>query len=84
MRRVRRWSPRHDVWIALDQDRAHPGKSRQTQQPMRALQLPWISLPNGSPEDNPVEPRFSDLQSMILDNRNDADARTTQRRISAH
>ena len=84
MRRVRRWYPGHDVWIALDQDRAHPCKSRQTQQTMRALKLHWISLPKGSPDDNPVETIFSDVQSMSLDNSNDADARTTQQRISAH
>jgi transposase len=84
MKQVRRWYPAHDVWIALDQDRAHPCKSRQTRQTMRALKLHWMSLPKGSPDDNPVETLFSDIQLMILDNSNDPDARTTQRRISAH
>ena len=84
MRRGRRWYPGHDGWIALDQDRAHPCKSRQAQQTMRALKLHWISLPKGSPDDQPVETIFSAIQAMILDNRNDADARTTPRRISAH
>ena len=51
---------------------------------MRALRLHWISLPKGSPDDNPVESIFSDVQLMILDNSNDPDAHTTQRRISAH
>lgn len=84
MKRVRRWYPARDVWIALDQDRSHPCKSRRTRQVMRKLKLHWISLPKGSPDDNPVETLFSDIQLMILDNSNDPDARTTQRRISAH
>jgi len=84
MKRVRRWYPAHDVWIALDQDRSHPCKSRQTRRTMRMLKLHWISLPKGSPDDNPVETLFSDIQLAILDNSNDPDARTTQRRISAH
>ena len=44
MKRVRHWYPTHEVWIALDQDRSHPCKSRQTRQMMRTLKLHWISL----------------------------------------
>jgi transposase len=84
MQQVRRWYPQHEVWVALDQDQSHPRKSHRTRQMMRALALHWISLPKGSPDDNPVETIFSDVQLMILDNSNDPDARTTQRRISAH
>jgi transposase len=84
MKQVRRWYPDQEVWVALDQDRSHPCKSRQTRQTMRALKVHWISLPKGSPDDNPVETIFSDVQLMILDNSNDPDARTTQHRISAH
>lgn len=84
MRQVRRWYPDSPLWVALDQDRAHPCKSRETRRVMRALDLHWISLPKGSPDDNPVEILFSDVQLMILDNSNDPDADTTQRRISAH
>jgi hypothetical protein len=84
MRQVRRWYPDPELWVVLDQDRAHPCKSRATRRTMRALQLHWISLPKGSPDDNPVETVFSDVQLMILDNSNDPDARSTQRRISTH
>ena len=37
-----------------------------------------------APDDNPVETIFSDIQLMVLDNSNDPDAKTTQRRISRH
>jgi hypothetical protein len=84
MTQVRHWYPKQEVWIALDQDRPHPRKSRQTRRVMRALRLHWISLPKGSPDDNPVETINSDIQSMILDNSNDPDPRATRRRISAH
>jgi hypothetical protein len=84
MRLVRKWYPTQIVWCALDQDRAHPCKSRETRRVMRALQLRWISLPKGSPDDNPVETIFSDVQLMVLDNSNDADVLATQRRISRH
>ncbi len=84
MQQVRQWYPEQELWIAMDQDRAHPCKSRRTRRIMRELKLHWISLPKGSPDDNPVETIFSDVELMILDNSNDADARTTRRRISAH
>ena len=51
---------------------------------MQKLGLRWTSLPKRSPDDNPVETLFSDIQQMILDNSNDADGRTTRGRISAH
>lgn len=84
LRQIRRWYPDQEVWIALDQDPAHPRKSRATRRVMRELKLHWISLPKASPDDNPVETIFSDIQQMILDNSNDPDAATTKRRISAH
>ena len=84
MRQIRRWYPSQAVWVILDQDRAHPCKSRETLRTMRALKLQWISLPNGSPDDKPVETLFSDVQLMSLDNSHDADPATTQRRISQH
>lgn len=84
MRQVRRWYPEHEVWVVLDRDQPHPCKSRQTRRAMRELKLHWITLPKGSPDDNPVETLFSDIQLMILDNSDDADPKTTQRRISAH
>lgn len=84
MREVRRWYPTQAVWVGLDQDRPHPRISRRTRGEMRRLGLHWVSLPKRSPDDNPVETIFSDIQQMILDNSNDADAKTTQRRITAH
>jgi transposase len=84
MRRVRRWYPRATAWVALDRDSPHPCKSRDTRRLMRGLRLHWITLPKGSPDDNPVEAIFSDVQQAILDNSDDPDARATQRRISAH
>jgi transposase len=84
MRRVRDWYPDQEIWIGLDQDRAHPRKCRQTRRTMRELKLHWVSLPKGSPDDNPVETAFSDVQGSILECSNDPDAKTTQRRISAH
>jgi transposase len=84
MHQVRRWHPDCPLWIVLDQDRAHPRKCRQTRRVMRELSLHWVSLPKSSPDDNPVETIFSDVQLMILDNSNDPDTQTTQRRISAH
>lgn len=84
MRRVRGWYPQAEIWVALDQDRAHPCKSRVTKRAFRALKLHWISLPKASPDDNPVETVFSDIQQLILDDSNDPEAQTTQRRISAH
>ncbi|MDB5307690.1 MAG: superfamily endonuclease [Gemmataceae bacterium] len=70
--------------IALDQDPANPCNAAQTGRAMRQLRLCWTSLPKGSPDDNPVETLFGDIQQAILDNSNDPDGRTTQRRIGNH
>ncbi len=84
MRRVRAWYPTESLRIALDQDPAHPCKAKRTKRLMRQLGLHWTSLPKGSPDDNPVETIFSDVQQAILDNSNDPNAKATQNRISAH
>jgi transposase len=84
MRRVRRGYPDPPVGIGLDQDPSHPRKCRLTRQTMRELKLHWISLPKGSPDDNPVEVIFSDVQLRILDTSNDPDARTLQGQIRQH
>jgi hypothetical protein len=84
MRRVRRWYPRGKIWVVLDQDSAHPRKSRLTRRTMRQLPLHYISLPKACPDDNPVETLFSPVQTEILDTSNDPDARVTRRRISAY
>lgn len=83
MHQVRRWYPQAEVWVVLDQDTAHPKKCHQTRRRMRELKLHWISLPKGSPDDNPVETIFSVVYSSILESSNDPDARATQRRINA-
>jgi len=51
---------------------------------MRELKLHWISLPKGSPDDNPVETILSDVQESILDLSDDPKPQDTRRRISAH
>jgi hypothetical protein len=65
MRQVCRWYPGQTIWIVLDRDSPHPCKSRQTRREMRRLHLHWITLPAGSPDDNPVEPLFSDIHSTF-------------------
>ena len=80
MKQVCRWYEDKEVWLALDQDSSHPRKSSVTRHTMRKLKLHWISLPKASPDDNPVENIFSDVQMMVLDNSDDTDQKTTQRR----
>lgn len=84
LRRIRRWYPPGEIWVALDQDPAHPRRSRQTRHTMRELNLHYISLPKGCPDDNPVETLFSPVQTMILNSSNDPDVQTTRRRISVY
>ncbi len=84
MRQVRRWYPTQAVWVGLDRDRPHPRISRAARGEMRRLKLHWVSVPERSPDDNPVETVFSDIRQMILDDSNDADAAATQKRITAH
>ena len=84
LRRVRRWYSGRPVWVALDQDRPHPCKCRETRRLMRELQLHWVSLPKRSPDDNPVEAILSDIPTNLLDLSDDPEPRATQRRISAH
>jgi hypothetical protein len=51
---------------------------------MRELKLHWISLPKGSPDDNPVEAILSDIQRSILDLSDDPEPRATQGRNSPY
>ena len=46
-------------------------KARMTRRTMRQLRLRWTSMPKGSPDDNPAETIFSDIQQNILDNTDD-------------
>ncbi len=82
MRQVRRWYPEAEVWVVLDQDSAHPCKSKTTRRVMRELHLHWISLPKASPDDNPVEIIFSDVQQNVQDNSDDPDEPMMRKRIS--
>ena len=66
LRRVRRWYPRQVVRIGLDRDPAHPIKARMTRRTMQQLRLHWTSMPKGSPDDNPAETIFSDIQQNIF------------------
>jgi hypothetical protein len=84
LRRIRRWYPGRLLRLALDRDPAHPIKARATRAMMRRLQLQWTSLPKRSPDDNPCETIFSDIQQNVLDTTNDPDQQTTKRRISRH
>lgn len=84
MKQLHRWYPDQQVWVVLDRDAPHPYKSAQTRREMRRLKLHGVTLPKGSPDDKPVETIFSDIQLMVLDNSNDPDVKTTQRRISRH
>lgn len=68
------------MWVVLDRDSPHLCKSVQ----MHRLKLPWVTLPKGSPDDNPVETSFSDIQLMDLDTGNDPDVKTTPGQISQH
>jgi hypothetical protein len=84
LRRVRRWYPRQPVRLALDRDPAHPIKAQATRSMMRRLRLQWTSLPKRSPDDNPDETIFSDIQQNVLDTSDDPDEHGTKRRISSH
>ncbi len=82
MRKLRRHYRGTDLWVALDQDRSHPCKSRMTRRLMKELGLRWISLPKGSPNDNPVETIFSTLDEAVLQCSNDPDIDTMHKRIT--
>ena len=84
LRRIRRWYPRGPLRLALDRDPAHPIKARATRAMMRRLHLNWTSLPKRSPDDNPCETIFSDIQQNVLDTTNDPDQGATKKRISRH
>jgi transposase len=84
MQHLQHWYPTQPLWVVLDRDSPHPCKSKQTRRAMRQMHLHWITLPTGSPDDNPVEAIFSDIQLLVLDTSNDPDVKTTQRRISQH
>lgn len=81
MQRIRNWYPNQEVWVILDQARAHPRKSHETRPIPRALKRHWISLPKASPDDNAVETWVSDIPLAILDPSNDPTPNATQQVI---
>ena len=50
---------------------------------MRQLRLHRTSMPKGSPDDNPAETIFSDIQQNILDNSDDPDKHARPKVASA-
>jgi transposase len=84
LRRVRHGYPQRPVRVVLDRDGAHPWKAKRTRHVMRKLGVAWTTLPKRSPDDNPVEGLFRDVEQRVLDSRDDADEPTTQHRISGH
>ena len=73
-------SPCGSPWTAPRRTRSRRGSRDR----WRRLRLNWTSLPKRSPDDNPAETIFSDIQQNILDNSDDPDERTTRGRISRH
>ncbi len=49
---------------------------------MRRLQIHWLSLPKGNPDDNPTETVFSGLQREVIAGSNAADTAEQKRCIS--
>jgi transposase len=82
MQHIHHRYPDAEVWVVLDQDGAHPRKSKMTRQVTRELHPHGISLPKASPDDNAVETIFSDVQLMVQDNSDDPDERNMRKRIS--
>jgi transposase len=66
LRQIRRWYPHQYILIVLDSDTIHPQKSGETRREMRRLQMHWLSLPKGNPDDNPTETVFSVLQGEVI------------------
>jgi transposase len=84
MRQIRRWYPHQYILVILDQDTTHPQKCVATQQMMRRLKIHWLSLPKGSPDDNPLETIFSLVQRELLAGSDAPDVTTLKQRIRAY
>lgn len=82
LRQIRRWYPHQPILIVLDSDTIHPQKSGESRREMRRLQIHWLSLPKGNPDDNPVETVFSVLQREVIAGSNARDPGEQQHRIS--
>lgn len=51
---------------------------------MRRLKIHWLSLPKGSPDDNPIETVFSRLQRDVVAGSDAPDLYTLKRRVSRY
>lgn len=84
MRQVRRWYPHQYLLVVLDQDTTHPQKCAASRNEMRRLKIRWLSLPKGSPDDNPIETVFSLLQRDVLAGSDAPDLSTLKGRVSRY
>lgn len=82
MEQVRRWYPRQYILVILDADTPHPQHCAASRQAMRRLKMHWLSLPKGSPDDNPLEIVFGVLQDEVLVGSDPRDVAEQQRQIS--
>ncbi len=82
LRQIRRWYPQQYILIVLDSDTIHPQKSGESRREMRRLQIHWLSLPKGNPDDNPTETVFSVLQREVIAGSNAPDTGEQKRCIS--
>jgi transposase len=84
MEEIRRWYPHQYILLVLDQDTTHPQTCVASRRAMRRLKIHWLSLPKGSPDDNPLETVFSLLKRDVLAGSNAADGRELKRRLSRY
>lgn len=84
MRELRRWYPHPYLLVILDHDTTHPQHCAASRRELRRLKIHWLSLPKGSPDDNPIETVFSGLQQGILAGSNAPNVAELKRRISRY
>ncbi len=82
MQQVRRWYPHQYILVILDADTPHPQHCVASRQEMRRLKIHWLSLPKGSPDDNPLETVFGVLQDEVLVGSAPRDVADQQRQMS--
>jgi transposase len=82
LRQIRRWYPHQSILIVLDSDTIHPQKSGDSRREMRRLQIHWLSLPKGDPDDSPMETVLIVLQGEAIAGRDAPHTAEQKRRIS--
>ena len=82
MQEIRRWYPHQYILVVLDQDTTHPQTCVTSRRAMRHLKIHWLSLPTGSPDDNPLETIFSLLKRDVLAGSDAANVSELKRRLS--